>query len=103
MGEEAGRSMRGDALAGLTNCRYLALERAAIRTRENSMTRAGWKLWASCEEGEGAISLIEISTTVALYRGEGIFLGWPSERLEAAYRTLLPPSDQTESGLQQLG
>jgi hypothetical protein len=105
MGEEIPRGPRPDPLGGLTNCRYLALERAAIRTRENSMTRSGWKLWASSEEGEGAISLIEISSTVALFRGEGVFLGWPSEKLEAAYRALLPPSDTSDEGpaLQQLG
>ena len=105
MDDDDPRNPRPDPLHGLTNCHYLALERSAIRTRENSMTRSGWKLWASSEEGEGAISLIEISSTVELYRGEGIFLGWTSERLEAAYRALLPPSDTSDEGppLQQLG
>ncbi len=93
MTDETAHATGPDPLRGLTNCRYLSLERAAIRTRESSITRAGWKLWASCEEGEGSISLIEISPTVSLYRGDGVFLGWESGRLEAAYRRLLPPSD----------
>ena len=104
MGEEIERATVPDPLRGLTNCRYLSLERAAIRTRESSMTRSGWKLWASCEEGEGSISLIEISSTVSLYRGDGVFLGWESDRLEKAYRILLP-SDAPDAGpaFQQLG
>lgn len=59
MSEDIERATAPDPLHGLTNCRYLSLERAAIRTRESSMTRSGWKLWASCEEGEGSISLID--------------------------------------------
>lgn len=105
MTEQPAHPTGRDPLTGLTNCRYLSLERAAIRTRESSITRSGWKLWASCEEGEGSISLIEISSTVSLYRGDGVFLGWDSDRLEAAYRRLLPPSDSSEPEppLQQLG
>lgn len=106
MSEEIARAANPtgpDPLAGLTNCRYLSLERAAIRTRESSITRSGWKLWASCEEGEGSISLIEISPTVSLYRGDGVFLGWESDRLQAAYRTLLPASEEPELDRPQLG
>jgi hypothetical protein len=48
--------------------------------------------------------LIELSPTVSLYRGDGVFLGWPSDRLQAAYRTLLPRTDDTgESDFPQLG
>ena len=37
------------------------------------------------------------------YRGEGVFLGWPQERLEAAYRALLPPSEGPGDDHLQLG
>jgi len=68
------------------------------------VTRSAWRLAATSVEGEGTISLIEISPTVSLYRGEGVFLGWSSERLQAAYRTLLPRTeDSSESDFPQLG
>jgi hypothetical protein len=87
----------------LKNVRFISIERVAIRTRESITTRSAWKLQASSDEGEGTISLIEISPTVSLYRGEGIFLGWSSGRLEEAYRSLLPRSEGSELDLPQLG
>lgn len=93
----------GDPLGGLKEARCLSLERVAIQTRESVTTRAGWRLSAACAEGDGAISLIELSPTVSLYRGDGVFLGWPAQRLEAAYRALLPPSDGHRFELNQLG
>ena len=97
--EGADVSTSGDPLGGLREPRYVSLERSPIRTRENLVTRSAWRLSAVCTEGEGTISLIELSPTVSLYRGEGVFLGWTSDRLQAAYRTLLPraedsPNDQ---------
>jgi hypothetical protein len=97
--EGADASMSGDPLGGLREPRYVSLERSPIRTRESLVTRSAWRLSAVCAEGEGTISLIELSPTVSLYRGEGVFLGWTSDRLQAAYRTLLPraedsPNDQ---------
>jgi hypothetical protein len=100
-GEEA---VHGDPLAGLRDCHCTSLDRSAIRTRESLVTRSGWRLTATCAEGEGTISLIELSPTVSLFRGEGVFLGWSSERLQAAYRTLLPRTEDTsESDFPQLG
>jgi hypothetical protein len=87
----------------LKNVRFLSIERVAIRTRESITTRSAWKLQAVSDEGEGTISLIEISPTVSLYRGEGVFLGWPSGRLEGAYRSLLPRTEGSEFELPQLG
>lgn len=95
----------GDPLAGLREARCIALERAPIRTRESLVTRSAWLLRATSTDGEGTISLIELSPTVSLYRGEGVFLGWSSDRLEAAYRTLIPRAeeDSSESDFPQLG
>ena len=93
----------GGPLGGLKEARCVALERVEIRTRESITARAGWRLVAASAAGEGAISLIEISPTVSLYRGDGVFLGWPAERLEAAYRALLPPSDEPSFESNQLG
>jgi hypothetical protein len=68
------------------------------------VTRSAWRLSAVCTEGEGTISLIELSPTVSLYRGEGVFLGWASDRLQAAYRTLLPRvEDSRPDEFPQLG
>jgi hypothetical protein len=89
-------------LAGLTNPQRQALERFLIRTRGGSSTQSAWRLSAACGEGQGAIIFVEISPHESFYRGEGIFLGWPQERLEAAYRALLPRTEETFE-TQQLG
>jgi len=91
------------AQAGLTDARALSLERVAIRTRDRAVTHAGWRLTVSCAEGEGAIVLVENSTAETFLRGEGVFLGWPRERLEAAYRDLLPRAEGPDFELNQLG
>jgi hypothetical protein len=93
----------GGPLGGLKEARCVALERVESRTRESITARAGWRLLAASAAGEGAISLIEISPTVSLYRGDGVFLGWPAEKLAAAYRALLPPSDEPTFESNQLG
>ena len=100
---DSGPPPQGEPLSGLKNVRFVSIERVAIRTRESITTRSAWKLQASSDEGEGTISLIEISPTVSLYRGEGVFLGWSSGRLEEAYRSLLPRSEGSELDLPQLG
>ncbi len=92
-----------DPLAGLTAPRLVSLERVHIRTREAVTTRSAWRLVAASGEGEGTISLIEISPTVSLFRGEGVFLGWSSDRLQSAYRILLPPDTGPDMEFNQLG
>lgn len=92
-----------ELVPGLTEPRTLSLERFPIRERENSVTRSGWRLSVACREGNGAIVLVETAAAEAFFRGEGVFLGWPRERLEAAYRALLPPSDGPVLELNQLG
>lgn len=100
---EAGHSQGGDPLGGLKEPRFVSLERVEIRTREAGVTRSAWRMTAASAEGDGAISLIELSPTVSLFRGEGVFLGWASDRLQAAYRTLMPRSDASDFDLPQLG
>ena len=92
-----------ELVPGLTEPRALSLERFAIRTRGLAVTQSAWRLSVVCREGEGAIVFVEASPEETLYRGEGIFLGWPQERLEAAYRALTPESDERPLEMNQLG
>jgi hypothetical protein len=84
------------AVVGLTNPRSLGLERSPIRTRGSSLALSAWRMAVACEEGTGTIVLLEGEQGQTLYRGEGIFLGWPVAGLEAAYRALLPPAPEPE-------
>ena len=92
-----------ELVAGLTSPRRLSLERFSIRTRESSSTQAGWRLVAASDEGEGAIVFVETRPDEALYRGDGVFLGWPQERLAAAYNALLPRPESDGFETQQMG
>jgi len=92
-----------DPLAGLTDPRALSLERFLIRTRGGSATQSAWRLSVVCGEGQGAIIFVEVASDETFYRGEGIFLGWPQDRMAAAYRALLPKSEEPSFETQQLG
>jgi hypothetical protein len=92
-----------EIVPGLTNQRTLALERFLIRLRGGSATQSAWRLSVASEEGQGAIILVEASPEEKFYRAEGVFLGWPQERLEAAYRALLPRPEEDGFELHQLG
>jgi hypothetical protein len=92
-----------DPLGGLTNLRALALDRFLIRTRGGSATQSAWRLSVACGEGQGAIIFVETSPDDTFYRGEGVFLGWPQDRLEAAYRALRPKSEDPDFEPLQLG
>ena len=95
MGDESNPN-GGPAIPGLTNPRCLALDRSPIRTRGSSVTLSGWRLAVACEEGAGAVVFLEGEQGQTLYRGEGVFLGWPEAQLAAAYRALLPPPPDPE-------
>ncbi len=58
------------------------------------MTLAAWRMSVETPNGPGAIVLVETNVG-AVFRGEGIFLGWAQDTLDAAYRALVPkaPSD----------
>jgi hypothetical protein len=91
------------AVTGLTDARTIALERYAIRTRENGVTRAAWRLEVESAEGPGTIVCVDAEADQTHYRGEGVFLGWPRERLEAAYFALRPVDSSPRFELNQLG
>ena len=80
-----------------------ALDRYLLRTREAASTRSGWRISFSSAGGTGAIVQVEISEGRALYRGEGVFLGWGQESLAEGYRRLLPPADEEPFEPAQLG
>ena len=92
-----------EGVAGLTNPRVLALDRFLIRLRDGSATQSAWRLPVESDEGPGAIILVEASPGETFYRGEGVFLGWPQDRLGSAYRALLPKLAADGFQMQQLG
>ena len=84
----------------LTNAVVRSMERVPIRTRESNVTRSAWRMEVSCDEGTGAITLLDD----ALYRGDGLFLGWTQEDLAAAYASVQKQeSDEPPFELMQLG
>jgi hypothetical protein len=103
VGETVSDTPREAVVPGLTNPRTLAVERFLIRMRGGSATQSAWRLSAASEEGQGAIILVEVSPEEKFYRAEGVFLGWPQERMEAAYRALLPKPEEDGFELHQLG
>jgi hypothetical protein len=101
--EEIRETGAASAGIGLTEPRAVSLARFAIRTRGDSVTRSAWRLEVTCAEGEGAIVCLDPAAEESHYRGEGVFLGWPRERLAAAYEALRPADDSPAFELSQLG
>lgn len=84
----------------MTNAIVRSMERVPIRTRESNVTRSAWRMEVDCDEGAGAITIVDD----AFYRGEGLFLGWPQEELAAAYANAQKRDDAEPSfELLQLG
>lgn len=79
-----------DPFEGLTAVAAGELERVAIRMRESELTLSAWRLGIATAQGPGTIFLVETLGGGGLFRGDGVCLGWPQQRLEAAYRRLLP-------------
>jgi hypothetical protein len=88
---------------GLTDPRVVSLERSPIRIRESSVTQSAWRLAVACDQGDGAITLVDAVPGTPLYRGDGVFLGWSGERLAAAYEALRPKPEEDRFETQQLG
>jgi hypothetical protein len=95
MEEKSSPEERPPLVPGLTEPRAAAPERWPIRTRESGITRSGWRLTVESVEGMGSIVVVE-ADDLTHYRGEGVFLGWARERLEAAYQALLAERDAGE-------
>ncbi|MGH9441034.1 MAG: hypothetical protein ACRD16_02045 [Thermoanaerobaculia bacterium] len=101
--ESASPESRVEIVPGLTNPRALSLDRFPVRTREGSTTRSAWRLEVASDRGAGAIVLVETSAAETFYRGDGVFLGWPQDRMAAAYRALLPKPEDDGFVMQQMG
>jgi len=89
-------------IEGLGEVRASEPERVALRMRGSAVTVSGWRIAVDAPRGPGTIVLAE-NGGQKFYRGEGVFLGWPQERLDAAYRALLPPSQGPSDDHPQLG
>jgi|SRR5450631_3159111 hypothetical protein len=76
-------------LPGLEGATATLPERVPVRTREGRITLAAWRMNVTAPGGGGTIVLVETNVG-AVFRGEGLFLGWPQDRLETAYRELVP-------------
>jgi len=87
----------------LTNGILRSLERAPIRMRESGVTHAGWRMEISSDQDSGSIMLIELPDGRSVYRGDGMFLGWPREQLEATYNAMREEPDEPRFELNQLG
>ena len=89
-------------IEGLGEVRASEPERVMLRMRGAAVTVSGWRIAVEAPRGPGGIVLAEHGPQ-KFYRGEGAFLGWPQERLEAAYRGLLPPAQGPGDDHLQLG
>ena len=98
---ETGRS--AELVPGLTHPRTLSVERFLIRMRGDSVTQSAWRLSVSADQGQGTIIFVDASSEETFYRGDGVFLGWPQDRLAEAYKALQPEPDEPPFELHQLG
>ena len=85
---------------GLTAVR--SLERKPIRVREVGSTVSAWQMIVDSPNGSGTITMID-AVGHLLYRGDGIYFGWPQEQLAAEYQRLNVPPDEPTFELAQLG
>lgn len=76
----------------------LSRERVQVRSRENGVTLAAWRLELVLPGGNRAA----IVFAEPWYRGEGALLGATQERLAEIWRATLPP-DETPPDHQQWG
>jgi hypothetical protein len=91
------------SLPGLEGATATPPERVPVRTREGRITLAAWRMNVTASAGSGTIVLVETNVG-AVFRGEGLFLGWAQDMLANAYRTLVPkPSTDSTLNHPQLG
>jgi hypothetical protein len=92
-----------ETAGGLTNPVLRSLERGAVRLRESGVTHAGWRMEAGSDQGEGAITLVELPAGLSVFRGEGVFIGWGQEDLERLYHSLRVVPSEPDLVFNQLG
>jgi hypothetical protein len=90
------------AVAGLTNPEGQPVSRVPVRTREGRVTTSAWHLEVTAAEGRGGIVRVD-APGGALFRGDGVFLGWEQARLAEAYARLVPEGEVDTFQTQQLG
>ena len=93
-----------DPLEGLLASSH-RVERIAARARDVAHTFSAWALSVDTPQGPGRIVRIELTPESTLWRGDGVFLGWTSERLRAAWDALRAAEPEPEAApeMPQLG
>jgi len=86
----------------LTNPSAL-LERVPIRERGASLTRSAWRVAVTADEGTGTIVRLEAAEGAVHFRGDGHFLGWSREEMEAAWEAMAHSDAPPEAEFPQLG
>jgi len=91
-------------VAGLTVVKT-RVERMSVRARGAAHTFSAWALSVETEQGPGSIVRVEPSPDETFWRGDGVFLGWTTERLVAAWTALraTEPEPEPPPEFQQLG
>ncbi len=81
------------------------VERVAARARDVAHTFAAWALVVDTAQGPGRIVRIELTPDATLWRGDGVFLGWTTDRLSAAWDALraAEPVPEASPDFPQLG
>jgi hypothetical protein len=81
------------------------IARMAVRARGSGHTFSAWALSVETDRGPGSIVRVEPSPDETYWRGDGVFLGWTTERLAAAWEILraAEPETPADPDLPQLG
>jgi len=82
--------------------RFQTLERVVIRMRDDPFAQSAWRMVVESDGGGGGITLVDQNGR-ALYRGDGIFLGWSQGELRATYERLERPADEPSVDLPEFG
>jgi hypothetical protein len=75
----------------------LSRSRVLIRTRGSGATLSAWRVELTLPQGNGTIVLAEVGKEQAWYRGEGVLLGAPQERLAELWKASLPDPEPEQS------
>jgi hypothetical protein len=86
----------------LTNPTAL-LERVPVRERGGSLTLSAWRIAVTANEGSGTIVRLEAADGTVHFRGDGLFLGWVTEEMGAAWEALAHSNAPPDPELMQLG